>query len=148
VGERPGWDELTGIATGLTKRVPGINRCLYELSDRHPFEASLVPATVTRERLHLLRELDHIVMAALERHGLMQEVWQCPTVLVPVRLDGKGSELVVIRPVHSERAMTARPAWLGDACAAELVERLMAFGPVGGVAIDVTTKPPATIEWE
>jgi len=148
VGERPGWERLTAIATGLAKRVPGLNRCLFELSARHPWEASIVPATVTRERLDLLRELDDIVMRGLERHGLMREIWQCPTVLVPVRLDGRGSELVVIRPVLSERAMTARPAWLGDACAAELSEALMAFDPVGGVAIDVTTKPPATIEWE
>ena len=57
---------------------------------------------MTRARLDLLREIDAIVMQALERHGLMQEVWQCPTVLVPVSLDGRGRELVVVRPVHSE----------------------------------------------
>ncbi len=139
---------MTAIATGLTKRIPGINRCLFELSERRPREARLVPATVTRERLDLLRELDDIVMRGLRRHDLMTEVWQCPTVLVPVCLDGRGSELVVVRPVHSERAMTARPAWIGDACAREITEALLAFEPVGAVAIDVTTKPPATIEWE
>jgi GMP synthase (glutamine-hydrolysing) len=107
-----------------------------------------VPATVTRERLDLLRELDDVVMRALARHGLMKTVWQCPTVLVPVRLDGRGRELVVIRPVHSERAMTARPAWIGEACAAEILRALAVFDEVSGVAIDATTKPPATIEWE
>jgi GMP synthase (glutamine-hydrolysing) len=95
-----------------------------------------------------LRELDDIVMRALERHGLMKTVWQCPTVLVPVVLDGKGAELVVIRPIHSERAMTARPAWVGEACAREITARLLEFPAVAGVAIDLTTKPPATIEWE
>ena len=54
----------------------------------------------------------------------------------------------MIRPVHSERAMTARPAWIGDICAAEITKAVMEFEPVGGVAIDATTKPPATIEWE
>jgi GMP synthase (glutamine-hydrolysing) len=103
---------------------------------------------VTRERLDLLRELDAVVMDALTRHDLMTTVWQCPTVLVPLRLDGKGRELVVIRPVHSERAMTARPAWIGEVCADEITAALTAFEPVGAVAIDVTTKPPATIEWE
>jgi GMP synthase PP-ATPase subunit len=44
--------------------------------------------------------------------------------------------------------MTARPAWIGEACAAEITEALMRFDAVGGVAIDATTKPPATIEWE
>ena len=107
-----------------------------------------MPATVTRRRLDLLRALDDIVMGALETHELMTTVWQCPTVLVPVSLDERGQELVVIRPVQSERGMTARPAWIGKACAAEITESLMAFEPVSGVAIDATTKPPATIEWE
>jgi len=147
-GAFPGWERLTAIATGLTKQVQGINRCLYELSGREPKEARLVPATVTRRRLDLLREVDAIVMGALERHGLMREVWQCPTVLVPVSLDGRGAELAVIRPVHSERAMTARPAWIGEACAAEITKQVLAFDPIGAVAIDATTKPPATIEWE
>jgi GMP synthase (glutamine-hydrolysing) len=147
-GAFPGWPLLTAIATGLAKRVHGVNRCLFEMSGRNPRSAALVPATVTRERLDLLRDLDDIVMRALERHGLMQEVWQCPTVLVPVSLDGRGRELVVVRPVHSERAMTARPAWIGDACAREITESLMAFESVAGVAIDATTKPPGTIEWE
>jgi GMP synthase (glutamine-hydrolysing) len=148
VGENPGWEALTGAATSLAKTVAGINRCLYELSGRNPREVELVPATVNRERLDLLRELDDIVMRGLQRHDLMTVVWQCPTVLVPLRIDGRGSELVVIRPVHSERAMTARPAWIGEACAEELARALMAFDQIGAVAIDVTTKPPATIEWE
>ena len=147
-GPFPGWDRLTAIATGLTQRVGGINRCLYELSSRRPRAARLVPATVTRRRLDLLRVLDDIVMRALERHGLLRVVWQCPTVLVPVRLDGRGSELVVVRPVHSERAMTARPAWIGEACAREITEALLEYEEVAGVAIDATSKPPATIEWE
>jgi GMP synthase (glutamine-hydrolysing) len=139
---------LTALATLLTKSVPGINRCLFELSGRQPRRVELIPATVTPQRLDLLRELDDLVMRALERHELMRSVWQCPTVLLPLRLDGRGSELVVVRPIHSERAMTARPAWIGDTCARELVEALLAFEPVGAVAIDITTKPPATIEWE
>jgi GMP synthase PP-ATPase subunit len=44
--------------------------------------------------------------------------------------------------------MTARPAWPGEACAREIAEQLLAFDDVGAVAIDATTKPPATIEWE
>jgi GMP synthase (glutamine-hydrolysing) len=147
-GPNPGWDKLTAAANTLTKTVRGLNRCLYELSGRRPERAELVPATVTRARLELLRDLDAIVMGALARHGLMSEVWQCPTVLVPLRLDGRGSELVVIRPILSERAMTARPAWVGEECAQDIVTALSKFDAVSAVAIDVTTKPPATIEWE
>jgi GMP synthase PP-ATPase subunit len=78
----------------------------------------------------------------------MKEIWQCPTVLLPVSVDGRGSELVVLRPVHSERAMTARPAWPGADCVAEVTRAIMEFDEVGAVAIDATTKPPGTIEWE
>jgi GMP synthase (glutamine-hydrolysing) len=148
LGRFPGWQRLTEVATTLTKRVHGLNRCLFDLTGRGAEEARLLPATVTRRRLDLLREIDDIVMRALERHRLMGDVWQCPTVLVPVSLDGRGRELVVLRPVHSERAMTARPAWIGEACAAEITKALLAFAPIGAVAIDATTKPPATIEWE
>ncbi|MBZ0267596.1 glutamine-hydrolyzing GMP synthase, partial [bacterium] len=124
-GPFPGWEELTRTVTSLTKSVDGINRCLFELSDRNPSRAELLPATVTRDRLALLRELDAVVMGALERHGLMKTIWQCPTVIVPVRLDGRGSELVVLRPVLSERAMTARPGWIGEACATEITDALL-----------------------
>ena len=148
VGENPGWERLMGLATSLTKRVQGINRCLFEIGGREPRHVELVPATVTRRRLDLLRQLDDIVMRALERHGQMHIIWQCPTVLVPLRLDGRGAELVVVRPVLSERAMTARPGWPGDACIADLRRDLLRFDAVSGLAIDVTTKPPATIEWE
>ena len=73
---------------------------------------------------------------------------ECPTVLVPLRLDGRGSELVVLRPVLSERAMTARPGWIGTACLSELRRDILRFDAVSGLAYDVTTKPPGTIEWE
>ncbi|MFH2009348.1 MAG: GMP synthase (glutamine-hydrolyzing), partial [bacterium] len=75
-------------------------------------------------------------------------VWQCPTVLVPVRIDGAEGELVVVRPVLSERAMTARTARLPKALLDELREEIMAIDGVSSLAIDVTSKPPGTIEWE
>ncbi len=148
VGPDPGWDTLTAIATALPKRVHGINRCLYEIGGSTPQQARHIPGTITRARLGLLRELDAFVMDALERHGLMKTVWQCPTVLVPLEVDGHGTELVVVRPILSERAMTARPADIGPECRAEIAEKLMSYDAVGAVAIDVTSKPPATIEWE
>ena len=103
---------------------------------------------MTRERLELLREADHLVMAALSRHGLYDSIWQCPTVLVPLEIDGRGRELAIVRPVHSERAMTATPARLPAALVEELRHELAALPGVAGLALDLTTKPPGTIEWE
>jgi GMP synthase (glutamine-hydrolysing) len=107
-----------------------------------------LPAYTSRERLDLLREADAVVMDGLRRHGLYDSIWQCPTVLVPLEVDGRGSEFVVLRPIHSERAMTATPARLPDALLDELRAALFALPGVGGLAYDVTTKPPGTIEWE
>jgi GMP synthase (glutamine-hydrolysing) len=136
-------------ATGvICQEVPGLNRCVQRLDRALVEEVELIPTGITRRRLDLLREVDHLVREGLQRHGLMKEIWQCPTLLLPVRLDRRGSELVVIRPVYSRRAMTATPAVLPQALIEELVEAIALLPEVSGVSLDLTTKPPATIEWE
>ena len=107
-----------------------------------------VAASVTRKRLDTLRDADHIVMEGLHSHGLYDEIWQCPTVLVPLDLAGDGGELVVVRPIRSQRAMTATPVELPTALLAKLRRDVLALDGVSGLALDVTTKPPGTIEWE
>jgi GMP synthase PP-ATPase subunit len=67
---------------------------------------------------------------------------------VPLTLDGRGSEFVVLRPVLSERAMTARPALLPEPLLDEICERLFDLPEISGIGLDITTKPPGTIEWE
>jgi GMP synthase (glutamine-hydrolysing) len=113
-----------------------------------PKTARPLAAGMARERLDLLREADAIVMDGLRRHGLYDTIWQCPTVLVPVALDGVGQELVIVRPIHSERAMTATPASLPKPLVEELRRAILALPGVSGLALDVTSKPPGTIEWE
>jgi GMP synthase (glutamine-hydrolysing) len=107
---------------------------------------------VTRERLDVLREADAVVMQALERHGIYDEVWQCPTVLVPCALRFGGSdedgEMIVVRPVASQRAMTARPVEFPAALLDELRNEILALDGVTSLALDITSKPPGTIEWE
>ena len=147
------WGELPlaraeAFATRILQDVPGTNRCIVDLTGRGVKQARPLAATVDKERLELLREADHLVMEGLRRHGVYERVWQCPTVLVPLELDGEGRELVVIRPVLSERAMTCRPAMLPAALLGELCAAIAALPGVSGVALDVTTKPPGTIEWE
>ena len=146
-GQLP-WDRLIEAVGAILKEVPGLNRCVWNLGPRLPTTARVLPAFLTRERLDLLREADAIVMTGLRRHGLYDEVWQCPTVLVPLQLDGQGAEMLIVRPVLSERAMTALPAPLTPALLAELARDLGALPGVSGVGLDVTSKPPGTIEWE
>jgi GMP synthase (glutamine-hydrolysing) len=88
------------------------------------------------------------VTQALIRHDLYDEVWQCPTVLVPLEFDEGAGELVVVRPVRSQRAMTASPVEFPGALVEDLRESILGLPGISGLALDITSKPPGTIEWE
>jgi GMP synthase (glutamine-hydrolysing) len=142
------WEELINAASAVTKGVPGINRCIWNLGPEIPSSSLPLARTVTRQRLDLLREADHLVMETLRRHNLYDAIWQCPTVLVPLQLGEEEGELVVVRPVISERAMTARPYPLPEPAIEDLRRDVLSLNGVSGLALDITSKPPGTIEWE
>jgi GMP synthase (glutamine-hydrolysing) len=111
---------------------------------------------VTSERLRIVREADHIARAELSRADLDRTIWQCPVVLladvrsVGVKGDGRSYGYpVVLRPVTSEDAMTADWARLPDAVLATISTRITNEVPeINRVVLDITSKPPGTIEWE
>ena len=142
------WPQLLAAVSAITARVPGINRCVWNLLPDHPAGARVRPGAMTRDRLDVLREADHIVMDVLRTRGLYGSVWQCPTVLIPLELGDRPGETVVIRPVRSQRAMTATPVEFPTPVIAELRARILALPGVSGLLLDVTSKPPGTIEWE
>jgi GMP synthase (glutamine-hydrolysing) len=147
------WGDFSGenpesIAGRIFQKVPGVNRCVIDLSGGRINQVRPLAATVTRERLDLLREADAIVMDSLRKNDLYRKIWQCPTVFVPLEINSSGKELVIIRPVLSERGMTARPAQLPAAMLQEMSQSLQKLPDISGVAIDITSKPPGTIEWE
>ncbi len=130
----------------IANRTRGINRCaLFMGEDPGPMEP--VAAFIDRHRLGVLREADRIVHEVLVQAGLLGDIWQCPVVLVPVATS-LGRDLVVVRPVISERAMTARPYLLSGDVMAEIRSRVVGLDGVWGLALDVTAKPPGSIEWE
>lgn len=139
---------LEEFASRLYSEVPGVNRCVLDLQGKGFKDAKPVAAGVTRERLDLLREADYAVMDILRRRGLYSKVWQCPTVFLPLEIDGRKGEFCIIRPVLSERAMTARPALPARDVLEELRDAAISIGGINGIALDLTTKPPGTIEWE
>ena len=111
---------------------------------------------VTRERLDLLRQADAIAREELTLAGLDRDIWQMPVVLladvrsVGVQGDGRTyGHPVVLRPVTSEDAMTADWARLPY----DVMERISTritneVAEINRVTIDITSKPPGTIEWE
>jgi len=111
---------------------------------------------VTRDRLELLRAADAIARAELTAAGLDGEIWQCPVVLlaevrsVGVQGDGRTyGHPIVLRPVSSEDAMTADWTRLPNEVLARISNRITNEVPgVNRVVLDVTSKPPGTIEWE
>jgi len=142
------WETLAAAAGRITSGVEGFNRCIWNLEGTAPGVARPLAAGVSRERLELLREADARVDDALGRHGLASRVWQCPTVLVPVQVGDREGELVVVRPVRSLRGMTAAAVELPAPLREEIRERVLDLAGVSAVALDVTSKPPGTIEWE
>jgi GMP synthase (glutamine-hydrolysing) len=148
IGGQADWDQLAEASGTIFKTVGGINRTLWNLTADMPQTYKPLAATMTPDRLDLLRECDHIMMDALRRHDLYGQVWQCPTVLVPLEIDGKGQELCILRPIHSERAMTATAARLPLQLLHEVRDRVMSLPGISGLAYDLTSKPPGTIEWE
>ncbi|HEV2452396.1 MAG TPA: glutamine-hydrolyzing GMP synthase [Streptosporangiaceae bacterium] len=127
---------------------------------RQPFPgpglAIRIIGEVTAGRLRILRAADAIVRAELSAAGLDRDVWQCPVVLladvrsVGVQGDGRSyGHPVVLRPVASEDAMTADWARLSGELLARISTRITnEVREVNRVVLDVTSKPPATIEWE
>jgi GMP synthase (glutamine-hydrolysing) len=111
---------------------------------------------VTRDRLDLLRDADAIAREELTAAGLDRDIWQCPVVLladvrsVGVQGDGRTyGHPVVLRPVSSEDAMTADWSRLPYDVLAKISTRITNEVPdVNRVVLDVTSKPPGTIEWE
>lgn len=136
------------IASDMLAKIKGINRCVVNISPFKIREAKPIKAFITEKRLNLLREIDDIVTVEMKNTNFYDKVWQCPVVIVPLSLNGRGEEMVVIRPVLSERAMTAKAAFLPSELIQNIVEKIQRFKEVSGIVIDITSKPPGTIEWE
>ena len=115
----------------------------------------VVGGEATKERLNVLREADHILQEEIRKAGLYRELWQSFCVLPDVRTVGvQGDErtygyVVVLRAVTSDDAMTADwarlPYDLLETIASRMINELR---EVNRVVLDITSKPPGTIEWE
>lgn len=138
---------------GQTLRIP------RPILSRHPFPgpglAVRVLGAVTPERLELLRQADEIFITELRRSGYYHRVWQALAVLLPVRSVGVMGDrrtyenVVALRAVTSTDAMTADWARLPEDLLSRIARRITNEVPgINRVVYDISSKPPATIEWE
>jgi GMP synthase (glutamine-hydrolysing) len=147
-GQDLGWEKVYHIGKHLPNQVNFINRVAYVLNKKEPggpiqtFEMYLTP-----ENVDLLRELDHIAVQNLN----VPPISQVFAVLLPVGVTGKFS--VAIRTFITNDFMTGRPAFIEEDIPRERVARVVAaiesqFPQIDLILYDVTSKPPATVEWQ
>ena len=144
-------DEVRGVAKllGLPDHITG----------RHPFPgpglAVRIIGEITNERLKILREADEIFLSIIKKHGLYDDIWQAFCVLLPLKTVGVMGDqrtyehVVSIRAVQSADGMTAdwfkMPHEVLDEISNAIINKVRG---INRVVYDISSKPPATIEWE
>jgi GMP synthase (glutamine-hydrolysing) len=141
------WSRLEEVSIRITNSVKSINRVVFGIKTSDSLSYKLVSAFITKERLEKLRAIDAICTELLHQSGEYDNVWQMPVVLLPI-VNDKGGECVVLRPIVSQEAMTARFVPLKEKTVREIVARASSIEGIGDIFFDITHKPPATIEWE
>lgn len=134
------------LATELINADQRINRVIATLSASQPLHQLRVrPASIDATRLERLRAADQIVRTFTHDHHLDEQVWQFPVILIPFGSDTQ-PDSVVLRPIQSVDGMTAQSVLLDGL--QQLASLIAAVPGVACVFLDLTHKPPGTIEWE
>ena len=153
-------DHWQTVATDLINNSAEINRVLVPLAVRnakkiiigkHIFlthAVDVIKADVNPDRAAMLQQADNVMMTELEKNNLTEKIWQCPVVLAPFSLDSNGEESVILRPVDSIDAMSASVGKLPKKLLETVAEKILRDTKISAVFLDITSKPPGTIEWE
>ncbi|KAK4469139.1 hypothetical protein MN116_006722 [Schistosoma mekongi] len=158
----PDWDALSFLASLIPRICHNINRVVYILGPQVVHPINDITVTYLREPvINTLREVDDKVMSVLHNNGCMNSVDQMPVVLIPIHFDRDPSQVVsipsilrsvVIRPVKTADFMTCIAAVPSVHIPEDVVYKMQkAAEEVPGISrvlYDLTSKPPATIEWE
>jgi GMP synthase (glutamine-hydrolysing) len=143
-------DAAGALARRVTNAHRTINRVaalVFERAGAAFGSLAIHPASLTRERIALLRTADALVTRIVRARGLYDAIWQMPVAMVPLGA-AAGRETIVLRPVNSRDGMTADFARLPAPVVSDLAGALGELNGVDAVLYDVTNKPPATIELE
>ncbi len=142
---------LEKTATQIINQNDQINRCLYLLGkkgDEALKLANISKVYLTADRIKRLQRADHIVTTELIAMGLYAKVWQFPVVLVPISFGAGGKESIILRPINSVDAMSASVGNLPLDFFETVTEKILKDPDISAIFLDITSKPPGTIEWE
>jgi GMP synthase (glutamine-hydrolysing) len=132
----------------LINKLDRVNRVVAAAWTAVPLaEMRVEPATLTEDRLDLLRRADAVVRNLTKTSGFDAQTWQNPVILIPVGVLNDYNS-VVLRPIDSVDGMTASAVRMPARLLQTVVEELRAIKGIAGVFYDLTNKPPGTIEWE
>jgi GMP synthase (glutamine-hydrolysing) len=143
-GPPPSWEALRTFAARVVNTHRTVNRVVLSVRPVAATALHLAPAFADRANADRLRDVDALVR---DRMRADREIWQLGVVSLPL-FDAAGRQAFVIRPVLSTDAMTADVFPMPWERLAALEQEACRVPGVAAVWIDVTTKPPATIEWE
>jgi GMP synthase (glutamine-hydrolysing) len=136
-------------ATALVNSLSGINRVIGTVRARVPVaQMRVTAASLTPQRIARLRRADAAVRRLSHESGFDSRVWQFPVILIPLGAGPEFPDSVVLRPVDSVDGMTARSVPIPTPLLDAICEKLFLQEGVAGVFLDLTNKPPGTIEWE
>ncbi len=136
------------LATEIANRDARINRVVACLATHAPMaDLQVFPSHLSKSRLDTLRQADAIVRKLSDESGYDQTIWQFPVVLIPAGTPDR-PDSIVLRPIDSVDGMTATATAIPPALANQMTAALLALPGIAAVFLDLTHKPPGTIEWE
>jgi GMP synthase (glutamine-hydrolysing) len=137
------WHALQECALAIINRLDTVNRVVFS---PEPLTRSLRlrPLRLTPDSVERLRTVDSRVCRKI---ASIDEIWQIPVVSLPL-FDEDGRQAFVMRPICSRDAMTADVYHMAPELLSELIGDVRSLPWAGYLFYDITTKPPATIEWE
>lgn len=148
------WPQLIALARKIPQSVHSVNRVIFIFGEPVPhLVRDVTPTTLQPKVLDQLRQADAIVNDLLREHNLLLSISQVPVILFPVSFGEDGKRSIAIRTLITRDFMTGLPAVPGkdipEAVLLQMVERILAEVPgISRVVYDLTSKPPATTEWE
>ncbi len=136
------------LATEIANRDTRVNRVVACLAAHGPVaDLQVFPSTLSRERLETLRRADAIVRRLSDESGYDRTIWQFPVVLIPAGSPDR-PDSIVLRPINSVDGMTATAMAIPADLSERMTKALLAIPGIAAVFLDLTHKPPGTIEWE